>query len=516
MPLTNAQQVELQRLLEIESDARQRRKIDTIFPAEGPFRRELYPKHLAFMAAGGTHRERALMAGNRTGKSLCAGFEIALHATGNYPPWWEGKRFSGPVTIWAAGDSLRDLRDSAQMLLLGPPGQHGTGLIPGDLIARTTARAGSPDGIDTAYVRHAHGGTSSVAFKSYDQGRESFQAASVHVVWLDEEPPMPIYTEALMRTATTGGIVLSTFTPLRGLSEVAMKFLPNGKSAEPGANGPFVQFIEWDDVPHLTTEAKAELLASIPAYQRDSRTKGIPQLGSGAIYPFAESEFVISPFPVPPYWANAFALDVGWNRTACVFGAIDRDSDTLYITDEIYLSEAPPAVVAAAIRARTGDWMLGAVDPAARGRGQADGGQLLTKYTELGLTLIPANNAVEAGLYEVGQRLSTSRLKVFSTCQNLLTEYRIYRRNEKGQVVKERDHLMDALRYLVMTGLSVARVSPGHVEQSIGSRLPPATDAEKERLTRVFGYLPNLPTHGPAIQRQTQDYDPFSEKWANQ
>jgi hypothetical protein len=62
-----------------------------------------------------------------------------------------------------------------------------------------------------------------------------------------------------------------------------------------------------------------------------------------------------------------------------------------------------------------------------------------------------ADNAVEAGLYEVWQRLSTGRLKVFNNLSNFRTEYRMYRRDENGKIVKKNDHLMDAARYLVMT-----------------------------------------------------------------
>jgi hypothetical protein len=41
-----------------------------------------YPKQLEFHAAGATHRERLLMAGNQLGKTLAGGFEAAIHATG--------------------------------------------------------------------------------------------------------------------------------------------------------------------------------------------------------------------------------------------------------------------------------------------------------------------------------------------------------------------------------------------------------------------------------------------------
>ena len=127
----DARDAELLRLLQAEARARSRRRIDTIFPDAGPLRRELYPKHVAFMAAGATHCERGMMAGNRVGKSLTAAYELTCHLTGEYPEWWTGKRFGTPVTCWAAGESVRDVRDSAQGLLLGQPGDHGTGLVPG-------------------------------------------------------------------------------------------------------------------------------------------------------------------------------------------------------------------------------------------------------------------------------------------------------------------------------------------------------------------------------------------------
>jgi hypothetical protein len=104
--------------------------------------------------------------------------------------------------------------------------------------------------------------------------------------------------------------------------------------------------------------------------------------------------------------------------------------------------------------------MQGAVDPAARGRGQKDGEQLLQNYIDLGLQLTKAENGVEAGLFDVWERLSTGRLKVFRTLQSWFAEYRLYRRDEKGAVVKKDDHLMDATRYFVVSGLPLCLVAP--------------------------------------------------------
>lgn len=215
----------------------------------------------------------------------------------------------------------------------------------------------------------------------------------------------------------------------------------------------------WDDVPHLTSQQKEELWASIPVYQRDARSKGIPQLGSGAIYPVPESEIIVEPFQLPVYWPRSYGLDVGWNRTAAIWAALDRDTDTAYLYSEHYRGQAEPSIHAEAIRAR-GDWMNGVIDPASRGRSQDDGNQLLQNYLDLGLNLSKAENGVESGIFDVWQRLSTGRLKVFKTLQNWLSEYRLYRRDEKGAIVKKNDHLMDATRYWTVSGMAVLDVAP--------------------------------------------------------
>lgn len=212
---------------------RKERLLYSLYPDEGPLRRELYPKHMEFFAAGALHNERAFVAGNRTGKSLCVGFEATLHLIGWYPEWWSGRRFDRPITCWAAGEDAKAVRESLQPKLIGTMEEPGTGLIPKASMVNVFARSGVTGACDFAEVRHWNGGTSRLVMKSYDQGRESFQASEVDVVILDEEPPLPIYTESLTRTMSTipgrpNGMIMCAFTPLRGLSETVMQFLPGG------------------------------------------------------------------------------------------------------------------------------------------------------------------------------------------------------------------------------------------------------------------------------------------------
>ena len=211
----------------------------------------------------------------------------------------------------------------------------------------------------------------------------------------------------------------------------------------------------WDDVPHLDEKTKAELLAATPPHLRDARTKGEPSLGAGAIYPVELSEVLVDPFQIPAHWPRCYALDVGWNRTAALWGAIDRQADCWYMFTEHYRGQAEPSIHATAIRAR-GEWIPGLIDPAARGRSQEDGAQLIVTYRDLGLQLTESANALEAGIYDVWMRLSTGRLKVFNTLMNWQAEYRLYRRDEKGKIIDEFNHLMDTTRYIILSGLGIA------------------------------------------------------------
>lgn len=213
----------------------------------------------------------------------------------------------------------------------------------------------------------------------------------------------------------------------------------------------------WSDVPHLDAKTQKELYDSTPPFLRDARSKGIPSLGAGAIYPVPLEEVECKPFAIPAYWPKAYALDVGWNKTAAVWGAKDPSDGVMYLYAEHYRGHEQPAVHAEAVKAR-GTWIKGAIDPASRGRAQADGERLMASYRTLGLHLIAANNAVEAGLYEVWEGLSTGRIRIFTTLQNLKAEYRMYRRDEHGKVVKEFDHLMDGMRYLKATWDKIASV----------------------------------------------------------
>ena len=235
MSMTAAQKAELIELMEEQLYRAARNRWALWFPDEGALRRELYAKHLQFFRDTNADvddvTECAFIAANRVGKTIAGSYCVKCWTTGEYPVWWEGRVFDHPTNGWCAGDTSETVRDIIQLELLGPAGQHGTGMLPADSIIRKTPRTGVPDAVKDIYVRHKPSGKASyIGLKSYDQKRKSFQGTSKHWIWNDEEPGMDVYAEEILRLMTTKGVIVNTFTPLSGLSDVVLSFLPGGRS----------------------------------------------------------------------------------------------------------------------------------------------------------------------------------------------------------------------------------------------------------------------------------------------
>ena len=409
------------------------------------------------------------MAGNQLGKSVAGSFEAAMHLTGIYPKWWDGVRFSAPTTGWAASLTAQGTRDTVQRLLLGKPGEWGSGAIPKALLLETKrAGGGVPDCVDTITVKHVTGGTSRLTFKTYDQGRERWQGETLNFVWFDEEPPASIYVEGLTRTNATHGICWMTFTPLLGMSEVVRRFLIDK------APGTSVTAMTIYDAEHYTPEQRKSIIDKYPVHEREARSMGIPTLGSGRIFPVSDEVIRELPVSIPPFWPRIIGIDFGWDHpTAAVWLAYDKDTDTVHVYDAYRVREATPIIHAATIRAK-GAWIPVAW-PHDGNNDTAAGTNLATQYRNLGLNMLKAKathmpdpkqkqkegeggNSVEAGLMDMFDRMQTGRLKVAKHLHDWFEEFRLYHR-EDGKVVKVGDDLMSATRYALMM-LRHAKVQP--------------------------------------------------------
>ena len=414
---------------------------------------EPYFKQQVFHAAGKDHRERMLFAGNQLGKSYSGGMEMAYHLTGLYPDWWQGRRVAFPkgrsLLCWAASVTGESTRDNVQRQLMGIVGEIGTGSLPPHTILDMQRARGVADLLDYVKVQHcdANGmpdGVSTLRFKYYEQGREKWQGPTVDIVWFDEEPLEPIYAEGLARTIATGGLVYMTFTPLLGMSNVVRKFLSELSPSR------FHITMAIDDALHIPEERRQEIIDSFAPHEREARAKGIPTLGSGAIFPVPPSQVEFdyaTTFPngVPEHYLHIVGLDFGWDHpTAAVHVAIDPETDTAYVVACYARREASVLEHAGALRP-WGTWMPIAWPHDGLQHDKGSGVTLAEQYASHGLNMLEdratfedGSNGVEAGLMMMLEMMQTERLKIASHLARLWDEMSTYHR-EEGKVVKDHD-----------------------------------------------------------------------------
>lgn len=437
---------------EIEK-AMERRKIDFYQP---------YAKQIQFHDATAIPdiAEICLMAGTQLGKTWSAAAMTAMFLTGEYPKWWKGRRFNKPTDFWIGAPTSQLVRDGAQAQLLGKIGEWGTGMIPGrHIIDIKKAVHGVPDSVETVLVRHVPTGkVSSAGFKSYDQGRIRWQTVTLDGIWLDEEPPDDLYSEACARVQVKRGFVYMTFTPLLGMSAVVTRLLKEKPEHS------IVIKMGIKDAGHYTEEQRARIIARYPIQEREARAEGNPILGSGRVFPPTQEEIMESPIQIPAHWPRICGLDIGWDHpSAVVWMAWDRDSDTIHVYDTYRMKHQTPVVHAAAIKFR-GAWIPCAWPHDGMQKDKGSGQAIALQYLAQGVnmhkthaTLPPKRGekegtggySVEAGIMDIIDRMQTGRLKVSSTLVDFWEEYSMYYR-ENGEIVKKGDDIMSAFRVGVM------------------------------------------------------------------
>jgi phage terminase large subunit-like protein len=415
-----------------------------------------------FHAAGADHPERMLMAANRVGKTQCAAAEVAYHLTGEYPDWWEGKRFLQPTLVWTGSPTNETSRDIVQTELLGGLGEKmGTGWVPrARLVGQPkTRQAGVKDVIDTFAVRHVSGGLSTCNLKTYEQGWQKWQGTAPHVVWDDEEPDdYMIYSESQTRILTSKGILLVTFTPLRGVTDLVQHF-------QEGGPGIYLKGASWNDAPHLSDEDKGRLALSYRSHERDARTKGIPMMGEGAVFPVPDEMITVSPFKIPDHWARIKGCDFGIDHPAAGAElAHDRDQDCIYVIDAYRKANELPPYHAAWFN-KTNPMVPVAWPHDGMNREKQGGKTLADAYRDHRVNMLaksarypkPPGEAHDKGgaqpvepiVNEALERMMTGRFKVFANLGEWFEEKRSYHRKD-GIIVPRRDDILKATFYGLM------------------------------------------------------------------
>jgi len=271
---------------------------------------------------------------------------------------------------------------------------------------------------------------------------------------------MDIFSETLTRLNVSGGPLMCVFTPLKGMSQVVKRFFLDRSDART------VITMTLDDATFYSDERKHAIIEQYPEHELPARTKGIPTMGSGAVFPIDIDKLLIDPFEYPSHYLRVGGIDFGWHHPSA-FAEVwwNRDDDAAYVVRVIRLRHQTPLQQVEVVRQQMRDlpwmWPRDGRQQTLAGAGES----LAVQYRDCGLdlhhepvTFPDGGVSVEAGLQMMLDRMRTQRLRVFrGQCDPFLEEARLFHRDEDGLLVKEGDDAISAVRYALM-GLRHGRV----------------------------------------------------------
>lgn len=474
--MNRAQKIELASLLEEQTRRNRESKLKRHYDM-------LYPWQRRFIRETASNDACMLMASNQCGKSRTGTIIDAYHLRGDYPEDWEGARFDFAPLIWVLGYSGEKTRDLLQHKLFGrllSGGRFEGGYIPADRIIDYKSMSGTSGACREVRVRHVSGGIAVCQFWSYSQGQHAIMGDVVDFYHIDEEPEDPeIFPQVVTRTANgnkeKGGSGILTFTPENGKTELVCQFMDEPE------DGMYLQGARWDECPHMSPEKQKTLLSKYPAHQRDMRSKGIPLMGSGLIYPVDENQLKIDPFQIPPYWFVIDGMDFGWDHPqAHVQLVIDRDNDIVYVTNAWKGKEKQPYeawhVVKPWAEGIPTAWPMDGLQHKQQ-MGKQDAMQQRSIYEAEGFNMLgehatwpDGSVGVWTGITDLLDRMRTGRFKVFSNLFEVFEEIREYhtKTTPKGnvEIVKVKDDLVDAIRYAYMMRRHAIRIQDINMDYS--------------------------------------------------
>lgn len=436
----------LQRLKDIEAEERRRKTS----PLARYNKTKVHKKQMAFHKC--LKRNRWVFGGNRSGKTECGAVETVWLARGIHP-FRENK---ANVSCWVVSLSQQVQREVAQQKVLYYLDKSWI-----EEIVMLSGSKSSPEYgiIDYVVIRNVFGGTSKIAFKSCEAGREKFQGTSLDFVWFDEEPPRDIYEECRMRVLDRAGEVFGTMTPLKGLTWVYDEIYLNSKNSKEV----WCEFMEWADNPYLSQREIEDMSDTLSADTLEARRYGRFQTLGGAVYTEFSEANVIEPFDVPEDWQDKLSIDPGLNNPlSCHWYARDGDGN-VYVVAEHYQAKKDVAFHAQKIMEISNKlgWhrdkfgcIAALMDSAANQRtlnGQRSVAELFRERkiavdTRVNKDLYTGINKVKAMLKPLN---APPKLYVFSCCVNMIREFKGYFWDSGDKPVKKDDHAMDELRYYV-------------------------------------------------------------------
>ena len=265
MNLENISKQELIRIAKIAKELELRRKLDPL--------KYFVPQDYQQAFFKSKKKNKAIFGGNRSGKTLCSAAYMIKKCINN-------RNFTARASTWAD---------------MSVPIQQKTvyDLLPKKEIEY--ADYSEKRGFVNKIIIFNNG--SKIRFKTYEQGRQSYQGAGLDLEWDDEEPPEEIVAEQKARLIDRGGELIRSMTPLNGITYTYDEIIVNEK------NNPEVEYWFWDSTKNIYLD-KTSLENILDNYaQKEAevrRTGHFQNLKTGLCYYAFSDENIVDKFEYMP------------------------------------------------------------------------------------------------------------------------------------------------------------------------------------------------------------------------
>jgi len=208
-------------------------------------------------------------------------------------------------------------------------------------------------------------------------------------------------------------------------------------------------FTSYDN-PYLPTDELDKAKATLPSERFEQEYMASFQKTQGLVYKeFSREKHLYTDLPEGTY-EKLGGVDFGFRNPAGVLD-IRFKKDRFWVEDEWYKRERTDALIADYVKLNNFSEVY--PDPE-----NAGGIEELRQRSINVREVLKVKGSVVSGINKVKEAFITGRLMINKRCVNLISELEMYSyddekgdRNEEEKPVKAHDHLLDALRYVIMT-----------------------------------------------------------------
>lgn len=298
---------------------------------------------------------------------------------------------------------------------------------------------------------------------------------TVAKAYVDEGTTLPesFFRQLDFRLSPPGAKMYITTNPDSPMHYMYKDFIANKKINEEGSGRCRTINFYLDDNPHLSEEYKASIREAHSGVYYQRFVLGQWVMAEGLIYrdcwddqgnTFDDGEPGVPPDLYVNYMARYIGVDYGTVNPMCFLDVID-DGTTLWVVNEYWFDSA------AEQRQRTDSEYAEAFAEFAQGRQDArvlidpSAASFQLEVRQRGFLVQDADNDVANGIKWVSSMLTRRLIRIHRRrCPNLLRERGLYCWDKKAsllgkeQPIKQNDHGMDCLRYIIKTMIQPYRL----------------------------------------------------------